>query len=115
MRDWDMILKRGILRNSAMSDDCEAAMRALGTERASTPSATSDIHLEFGLVLIYTEIPLLQGELVVPSSCHDVGDTDSLLTLVRAGLMEQTRRVEECKSKSRQCMSTAGGPRLLRP
>ena len=36
VRGWDMIVKRGILRNSAKSDDCEAARRALGVDRAST-------------------------------------------------------------------------------
>ena len=33
MRGWDMVVKRGILRNPVESDDCEAARSAFGIDR----------------------------------------------------------------------------------
>ena len=90
MRGWDMVVKRGILRNSAKSDDCEAARRALGIDHASTSSVTDNTRLELGT--IYTENPLLEGQSVLPNSRHDAGDTDSLLT---RRVEQQEQRVQE--------------------
>ena len=85
-----MIVKRGILRNSAKSDDCDAARRALGIDRASNSSVTDNTRLELGT--IYTENPLHEGQSVVPNSRHDAGDTDSLLT----------RRIEQQEQRAQQ-------------
>ena len=41
-RGWDMAVKNGVLRNTAKSDDCDAARQAAGTERAPSPSAVVD-------------------------------------------------------------------------
>ena len=95
MRGWDMVVKRGILRNSAKSDDCEAARRALSIDRASTPSATSDVNLELGPTPNFTENPLFQGQSVVPNNHRDAGDSDSLLISMQATILQQAQRVDQ--------------------
>ena len=129
-----MIVKRGILRNSAKSDDCDAARRALGIDRASTSSVNGNTRLELGT--IYTENPLHEGQSVVPNSRHDAGDTDSLLTRrieqkstartkgtkstrartksTRARTKSTAARTKSTSSMNRRSMSIVEGPRLLR-
>ena len=97
MRGWDMVVKRGILRNSAKSDDCEAARRALSIDHASSSSMTDNTRLELGTM--YTENPLHEGQSVLPNSRHDAGDTDSFLTR-RVELQEQ--RVQEQEQRAQQ-------------
>ena len=92
-----MIVKRGILRNSAKSDDCDAARRALGIDHASTSSVTDNTRLELGT--IYTENPLLEGQSVLPNSRHDAGDTDSLLT---RRVEQQEQRVQEQEQRAQE-------------
>ena len=104
MRGWDMVVKRGILRNSAKSDDCEAARRALGIDHASTSSVTDNTRLELGT--IYTENPLLEGQSVLPNSRHDAGDTDSFLIrrveLQEQRVQQQEQRVQEQEQRAQQ-------------
>ena len=92
-----MIVKRGILRNSAKSDDCDAARRALGIDHASTSSVTDNTRLELGT--IYTENPLHEGQSVVPNSRHDAGDTDSLLT---RRVEQQEQRAQEQEKRAQE-------------
>ena len=104
MRGWDMVVKRGILRNSAKSDDCEAARRASSIDRASTSPVTDNTRLELGT--IYTENPLHEGQSVVPNSRHDAGDTDSFLTrraeLQEQRVQQQEQRVQEQEQRAQQ-------------
>ena len=91
-RGWDMAVKHGVLRNTAKSDDCDAARQAAGTERAPSPSAVVDSNVELGT--LYTENPL-HGQLMVPNNHLDVGDSDTLLTSIQVTVQEQKQRVDQ--------------------
>ena len=92
-RGWDMAVKHGVLRNTAKSDDCDAARQAAGTERAPSPSAVVDNNVELGT--LYTENPLHGGQAVVPNSHVDAGDSDTLLASMQAKVEEQVQRAQQ--------------------
>jgi hypothetical protein len=99
-RGWDMAVKHGVLRNTAKSDDCDAARQAAGIERAPSPSAVVDSNVELGTV--YTENPLHGGQSVVPNSHVDAGDSDTLLASMQATVEEQVRRAEQQEGRTQQ-------------
>ena len=102
MKGFEMVVKRGILKGSTMSDDCEAARKASGIEGESSNSITNKIDesaIELGS--IYGENPMHAPSTIERMSASAANtsttaeDTSSLLVSIQATMQEQTRRLDK--------------------
>ena len=93
-----MTVKRGILTNTTMSTDCEAAKKAAGVQQHSFEPSVANGGLELGEA--FTENPLFKGCKTLPNESLGAGDADTLLTSIQATIQEYEQRAQEQEERA---------------